>query len=211
MVFALASYAVSEAIAVSTLALAISSWTSTIIRYAHTSLPSFVGMGAVYKRIRPKYLTAILIILTVAGSTQVPLFTQAMQRSLQRVGEPINRLSFDYRAPYYRLYLIAKTSGKTLVVGGIQMRGIQTYMSMLPNVLLIGVPSSEAEFRALINQTWNTIYLYDDWYTVQDPSIAGVYPPYYWAILHSQSYHDFTVQPLWTDSESYAFQLVKSS
>ncbi len=134
-----------------------------------------------------------------------------MERSLQRVGEPINRLSLDYRAPYYRLYLIAKASGKTLVVGGIELRGIVAYMSMLPNVVLAGVPSSEGEFMRLINQTWDAIYLYDDWFTIQDPSIATAYPAYYWAILHSTSYHNFDIQTLWVDSESYAFQLIRTS
>lgn len=207
-VLALSSYAVSVVVLVSTTALAVSTWTSTLIRYSHTSLPSIFGMGFLYKRFKPKYVAAVLIVFVVVFSTQVPAFTQQMQRSLQRVGQPIDRLNFNYRAPYYRLYLLAKGSGRTLVIGGVEMRGIVAYMSMLPNVKLVAVPPVETKFTALINQTWDAIYLYDDWYTVQDPSIAGAYPLYYWSLLHSQTYDGFVIHPIWVDAESYAFQLV---
>jgi len=79
-------------------------------------------------------------------------------------------------------------------------------------VVLVGVPRNETEFRNLINQTkWDSIYLYDDWFTILDPSIQSSYPAYYWAILHSHDYSDFTVHILWADPESYAISLVRTN
>jgi hypothetical protein len=212
MVLAMAGYYVSVMVVVVTLVGALTTWASTVIRYSHTALPSLLGFAYLYKRIRPIRLFGMLFILVVLASVVAPQYTEIMQSSLQRIGPPINRLSLDYRAPYYRLYLIARNSGKTLVVGGLEMRGIVTYMSFLPNVVLVSVPRNETEFRNLINQTkWDSIYLYDDWYTILDPSVQSSYPAYYWTILHSHDYSDFTVHTLWTDPESYAISLVRTN
>jgi hypothetical protein len=172
-------------------------------------LPAFLGLGYLYKRFKARHLLAVLLVFLVLASTQIPRFDYAIQRSLTRTGEAIDRLSFEYRAPYFRLYLIAKDSGKTLVVGGLEMRGIQTYMSMLPNVVLIRVPRTENDFEARLKLGWDFIFLYDDWYTMKDPSIVDSYPGYYRGILLSRSYPGYVVTTLWVDGESYALEMVK--
>ncbi len=70
MVLALSSFGVSDVIAVSSY---MTTTTATIIRYSHTAMPSIFGIGLLYKRIKPRYVGAMLIILTVAISTQVPV------------------------------------------------------------------------------------------------------------------------------------------
>jgi hypothetical protein len=152
-----------------------------------------------------------MFLLLIVGSTQVASFAGAFQRSLSR--EPVDRLSFDYRAPYYRLYLLAKGSGKTLVFGGIEMRGVRAYMAMLPNVVLVGAGGdwglTEIAFQALLKQGWDSIYLYDDWVTIKIPSMIGMYPSFYAEILTTRQYRGYIIETLWVDGESYALRMVK--
>jgi hypothetical protein len=188
-------------------------WTSAIIRTTHSALPCIVGFPSVYGRLKVKSVAALMFLLLIVGSTQVASFAGAFQRSLSR--EPVDRLSFDYRAPYYRLYLLAKGSGKTLVFGGIEMRGVRAYMAMLPNVVLVGVGGdpglTEIAFQALLKQGWDSIYLYDDWVTIKIPSWIDAYPQFYAGVLRSRQYPGYTVETLWIDGESYALKMVKTS
>jgi hypothetical protein len=195
---------------------ALSGWTSSIIRTAHASLPLIVSFPRLYSRLKVRRAAGLILILLIAGSTQLGTLAEAFQRSLSL--EPVDRLSLDYRAPYYRLYLLAKSSGKTLVFGGIEMRGVIAYMAMLPNVVLVAVgvrgepwALNETEFKALLEQHWDSIYLYDDWVTIKIPSFVDWYPEFYSQILRSREYPGYTVQTLWIDGESYALAMVKSS
>ena len=184
------------------------SWVSTVIRMSHSSLPSFFGFRYVFERINFRYIAAGLLIFLVIASSQFPQFANAMLPQTI-TGQSINRLSFDYRAPYYRLYLQAMHSGRTLVIGGLEMRGIKLYMSMLPNVVLVAIPSNETGFHTLLNQSWNTIFLYDDWYTIKDPATL-FYPAYYRNTVLTASYPGYTLTLLWADEESYAFMMMKT-
>jgi hypothetical protein len=118
----------------------------------------------------------------------------------------VDRLSLDYRAPYYRLYQLAKDSGRTIVFA-LNPRGARTYLSMLPKVHVASVPTNETAFNMLLAQGWDTIYLYDSYYTVIDPSSLQLYPEYYREILISHSYPGYTIETLWVDGESYAFKM----
>jgi len=207
MLLALFSFVASLFIIMGTLANALSGWTSTIVRMAHTSIPVFIGYSYLYEKVKTKHMIAVLLIFLAMASTQVPQFGYTLQRSLS--AEPVNRLSFDYRAPYFRLYRLAEESGRTLVLG-LHLRGIRVYMSMLPNVTVARVPPREAEFEALINEGWDTIFLYDDWLTIKVPSMLNAYPAYYRQILVSRSYSGYVVETLWVDGESYAIRMVKS-
>jgi len=207
MLLALLGFIVSLFIVVGTLANALSGWTSTIVRMAHTSIPVFIGYSYLYEKVKTKHMIAILLIFLALASTQVPQFSYTLQRSLS--AEPVNRLSFDYRAPYFRLYQLAGESGRTLVLG-LHLRGIRVYMSMLPNVIVLPVPSTEADFQKLIGKGWDTIFLYDDWLTIKVPAMLNAYPPYYRQILVSRSYSGYVVETLWVDGESYAIRMVKS-
>lgn len=186
---------------------AISGWTSAIIRLTHPSLPCIVGFPSLYHLVKPRRIAALTLILLVLGSTQTGALAMAFQRSLSV--EPMNRLSLDYRAPYYRMYLLAKESGKALVFGGIHMRGIRMYMAMLPNVVLVPVAANQTEFQTLLGQGWDAIFLYDDWVTIKIPSMIDAYPPYYAEILRSKQYAGYSVEPLWVDGESYALRMTK--
>jgi len=129
-----------------------------------------------------------------------------LQRSLSR--EPVDRLSLDYRAPYYRLYLLAKDSGRTLVFGGVHFRGIRIYMSMLPNVVLYPVVGEDVFKGLLASGPWDTIFLYDDWVTIAVPSMIDMYPPYYGEILKSRQYPGYMLEMVWVDGESYAIKMI---
>jgi hypothetical protein len=195
---------------------ALSGWTSSIIRTAHASLPLIVSFPRLYSRLKVRRAAGLIIILLILGSTQLGTLAAAFQRSLSL--EPVDRLSLDYRAPYYRLYLLAKDSGKTLVFGGIEMRGIRAYMAMLPNVVLVPVgvrghrgALNETTFQALLEQHWDSIYLYDDWVTIKIPSFIDWYPEFYSQILRSRQYPGYTVETVWIDGESYALKMVKTS
>ena len=189
---------------------ALTGWTSSIIRTTHAALPSIAGFPSVYRRLNTRKVAALTLVLLIVGGTQVCTFAAAFQRSLSR--EPVNRLSLDYRAPYYRMYLIAENSGRTLVFGGLHMRGIQMYMAMLPNVLLQDVRSlKEASFKALLNQTWNSIFLYDDWVTIAVPAMIGAYPEFYANILRTRQYPGYSVETLWIDGESYALKMIPTT
>ncbi len=187
---------------------AITGWTSSIIRSAHTALPGYFGLGPVYTRVKPKRVAALMLIVLIIGSTQAVNVADAFQKSLSRL--PVDRLTLDYRAPAYRMYLIAKDSAKTLVIGGLHFRTIRMYMAMLPNVALTGVPPNEATFRALLNQTWDSIYLYDDWVTIAVPDMISAYPAYYVQILQSKGYMGYSIDKLWVDGESYALKMIRS-
>jgi hypothetical protein len=195
---------------------ALSGWTSSIIRTTHSALPCIVGFPSLYRHLRIKRVAGLMLLLLIVGSTQVDTFAEAFQRSLSR--EPVDRLSLDYRAPYYRLYLLARGSGKTLVFGGIEMRGVRAYMAMVPNVVVVPVgvrgqrgALNETEFQALLGRHWDSIYLYDDWVTIKIPSWIDAYPEFYSQILRSRQYPGYTVEALWIDGESYALAMVKTS
>jgi hypothetical protein len=184
-------------------------WSSTIIRMSHSSLPTIFGFRYLYEKVKTRYLVAILVIFVLLGSSQLSQLNYAIQRAQTITGEPIDRLGLGYRAPYYRLYLLAKDSGKALVIGGLQMRGIRLYMSMLPNIVVVPTPNNETDFKALLNEGWTTVFLYDDWLTIIEPQIANAYPPYYRDILLSRSYSGYVVETLWVDYESYALRMTK--
>lgn len=207
--WALGSFTASVMFTIAAIPGALTGWTSSIIRASHTSLPAWVGLGPVYTRIGPKRVAALMLIVLVIGSTQVTNVADAFQTSLSRL--PVNRLTLDYRAPAYRLYLLAKGSGKTLVVGGLEYRTIRMFMAMLPNVQLVPVPSSEPAFKAMLNQSWQAIYLYDDWVTVAVPEMIGAYPAYYAQVLQSKSYMGYSIEKLWVDGESYALRLTRTT
>jgi len=205
MLLAFLSFAISLEIVVGTLPGALTTWTSTMVRMTHTSLPVIAGFSSLYEKVKTKHMAAILLVFLVLASTQVPLLTDTLQRGLSR--EPVERLNFDYRAPYYRLYLLAKDSGRTLVLG-IHMRAIRVYMSMLPNATAAYVPPTEEEFRNLLSKGWDTIFLYDDYFTIKIPELAEAYPPYYREILLSRSYQGYEIETLWVDGESYALKMI---
>jgi hypothetical protein len=209
MILSLGTFAVSVMFTIVANPSAVTAWTSTLVRAAHTSLPSFVGFGGLYQRLKPKRVAVLIIVTMLLLSTQVPSFAATFQKSLSR--EPVDRLSLDYRAPYYRLYLLAKDSGKTLVIGGIHFRGIRMYMSMLPNVALSTVPGSEDGFKGLLAQQWDAIFLYDDWVTIAVPEMIGAYPSYYGEILKSGEYPGYVIETLWVDGESYAMRMTPTA
>jgi hypothetical protein len=195
---------------------ALANWTSAIIRPTYTSLPCLAGVPSLYRRLKIKMVAVLIIVFLILGSTQADLVAKAFQRGLSV--EPVDRLSLDYRAPYYRIYLLARGSGKTLVFGGIEMRGIRMYMNMLPNVVLVPVglrgshgALNETQFRAWLKEGWDTILLYDDWFTIKVPSMIDDYPEFYSQILRSRQYPGYVVETLWIDGESYALRMVKIS
>ena len=197
-------------------AFALSDATSAMIRTTHASLPCIAGFPSLYRQLGTKRVAALTIIAVIVCSTQLGLFAAAFQRTLSV--EPVDRLSLDYRAPYYRMYLLARNSGRTLVFGGWHMRGIRMYMEMLPNVVLVPVGEqrgvqilNETRFQALIEQDWDAIFLYDDWVTISVPSMIEIYPQYYSEILRSKQYPGYTIQTLWVDGESYALRMVRDS
>lgn len=209
MILSLGTFAVSVMFTIVANPTAVTVWTSTLVRAAHTSLPSFVGFGGLYQRLKPKRVAVLIIVTMLLLSTQVPSFAATFQRSLSR--EPVDRLSLDYRAPYYRMYLLAEDSGKTLVFGGLHMRGIRIYMSMLPNVKLVPVPGTIDEFRGWLAIGWDAVFLYDDWVTIAVPEMIGAYPSYYGEILKSGQYPGYVIETLWVDGESYAMRMTPSA
>lgn len=195
-----------------TLIAALSVWTSVIIRATHSSLPLIVAFPRFYSRLKVRRAAGLILILLIVSSTQIGSSAGAFQVSLSR--EPIDRLSLDYRAPYYRLYLLAKDSGRTLVFGGIHMRGIIMYMAMLPNVVLVPVSGdtlNETEFKAWLERDWDTVLLYDDYWTIEMPSMLDAYPQFYSEILRTRQYHGYAIETLWIDGESYALRMFKVS
>jgi len=209
MLLAFLSFAISLNIVVGTTPSALTAWTSAMVRTTHTSLPAIAGFSRLYEKVKTKHMAAILLVFLALASTQIPQLTDTLQRSLSR--EPVDRLSFDYRAPYYRLYLLAKDSGRTLVIGGLHMRAIRVYMSMLPNVVVLPVPGTEEGFKDYLSRGWDTIFLYDDYFTIKIPWMAEAYPPYYREILLSRTYQGYQIEMLWVDGESYAVRMTKSA
>jgi len=209
MILSLGTFAVSVMFTIVANPTAVTAWTSTLVRAAHTSLPSFVGFGGLYQRLKPKRVAVLIMVTMLLMSTQVPGFAATFQRSLSR--EPVDRLSLDYRAPYYRMYLIAEDSGKTLVFGGLHMRGIRIYMSMLPNVKLVPVPGTIDELRGWLAIGWDAVFLYDDWVTIAVPEMIGAYPSYYGEILKSREFGGHALETLWVDGESYALKMTTLS
>ena len=207
MLLAFLSFAISLQIVIGTLPGALYGWTSTMVRMTHTSLPVVAGFSSLYEKVKTKHMAAILLVFLALASTQIPQLTYTLQRGLSR--EPVDRLSFDYRAPYYRLYLLAKDSGRVLILG-LHMRAIRVYMSMLPNATAAYVPPTEEEFRSLLSKGWDKIFLYDDWLTIKVPEMVNAYPPYYREILLSRNYQGYEIETLWVDGESYALKMVAS-
>ena len=208
-ILAAISFVVPIMLILSSLPAALTAWTSTIIRASHTGFPMLAGFKDFYSRPRIRRIAPVLLVLMLAFTlVQFNAYGRELQASLSQ--EAVNRLSLDYRAPYYRLYLIAQNSGHTLVLG-LHLRGIRVYMSMLPNVAVLPVPSAETAFQELTSRGWDTIFLYDDWLTIRVPSMLNAYPPYYRQILLSQSYFGYIVEALWVDGESYALRMTKGS
>jgi len=212
--WSLGAFVIPTAVILQTIGGALSGWTSSIVRTTHASLPCIVGFPSLHRRLKIRRVAALIVIFVILLSTQVGAFATVFQRSLSV--EPVDRLSLDYRAPYYRLYLLTKDSGKTLVFGGIHMREVRMYMAMLPNVDLVRVgrhgdprAMNETKFKAWIQQGWDAIFLYDDWMTI--PRVLKAYPEFYSEILRSREYPGYRVEEVWIDGESYTLKMVKVS
>lgn len=183
-------------------------WTSSAIRFSHTSLPAFLAFRDVFHKIGPRRLATVVLIFLVVSSSQVQILTTALQSNLVRTEGNTNRLSFDYKAPYFRLFQVAEDSGKTLVIAW-NHRGLRTFLSMLPNVTETGIPRRESDFAELISRDWDTILLYDNIITINNPDTLGIYPEYYRRIVLSTNYGGFRIERLWVDSESYGLMLIR--
>jgi len=210
MVWSFGAFIVSTAVVLTAFGSgALSGWTSSIIRGTHPLMPSVVGFPNLLRRLKTKRVAGLIIILVILGSTQLGSLASAFQRSLSL--EPVDRISLDYRAPYYKMYLLAKDSGNVLIFGGLHWRGIRMYMAMLPNVVLVRSGISATEFRALLERDWDSVFLYDDWYTIEIPSMINAYPKFYAEILRSRQYPGYSVETLWIDGESYALRMIKNN
>ena len=182
-------------------------WTSAAARASHASLPVLFTFNHAYGRLGSKTVVGVLLVLLVLGSTQFPVITQAIQSNLTRTGATVDRLSLDYRAPYYRLYQLAKDSGRTIVFALESERGEDIPFNVAERtVFRVSLPTRLRSIL-LLAQGWDTIYLYDSYYTVIDPSSLQLYPEYYREILISHSYPGYTIETLWVDGESYAFKM----
>lgn len=186
-------------------------WTSAAVRISNVSLPAFLSLRYLYERSNARRLIGMLLLVLVVTSAEIPVLITAFQTNLAPSGAQIDRLSLNYRAPYYRLYLLAKDAGKTLIIVGFDSRGLRTFCSLLPNVTITGAPADEGQFRSLISGDWNAIFLYDDVVTIKDPTTLGVYPQYYQNVVLSSSYNGHRIIPIWVDGESYALKLVPPS
>jgi len=181
-------------------------WTSTAMRASHASLPVAFTFSHSYRKIGARNVVVMLLVLLAVGSTQLYVIAQAVQSNLTPTGAPVDRLSLDYRAPYYRLYELAKDSGRTLVLAP-NPRGARTYLSMLPNAQVMPIPGDQSQFNTVLAEGWDMIYLYDYYYT-GGPTLADPrYPQYYREILISSSYPGYVIERLWSDAESYAFMM----
>jgi hypothetical protein len=223
--WSLGAFALTTGFLLASIVGALSGWTSSIIRASHISLTAIIGFPSLYGRLKTKVVAAFMMIVLVLGAIMAGSFVGAYQRSLSVV--PVNRLSLDYRAPYYRMYLLAKDSGRTLVFGGLELRGIRMYMAMLPNVALVPVGArsqkyistykkivytlNETYFRELLNQTWDSIFLYDDWATIAIPSFIDAYPQFYADLLRSRHYPGYAIETIWIDGESYALKMIPTT
>jgi len=210
MLLALTTFLISSDLTATGLYSGLGKWGSDVVRLTSTAVPVLVGFGYFYSKVKTRYLLVLLLLYIVLGSALLPQLGTVLQSSQNTTGQPIDRLSFDYRAPYYRMYLIAgNNSGRTLVIGGVEMRGIRVFMSMLPNVILTGIPQTQKQLNSLLNQSWSAVYLYDDYITIFSPQLVSGYPAYYQHVVLSHSYDGFAIQPLWVDGESYALKLVR--
>jgi hypothetical protein len=210
-IMSITSFAVALTILIYPAAGLIPVWTSTAIRASHTSLPAFLSFRNLYRRVSPKRLTGIILLFLIVTSAQIPILITALQSNLTLTNTTVDRLSLNYRAPYFRLYQIAEHSGKTLVIVGGDPRGATTYLSLLPNVTISGIPPDENGFKSLVSRNWDTIILYDNYYTIEDPATIAFYPQYYQHIVLGTHYENFLIEPIWIDGESYALRMVKSS
>jgi len=206
MLLSLASFAIASDI--SAVEISGVSFLSDLIRLTSTALPLVVGLGYLYSRLKPKYVFVALLVYLAIGAAFIPTLSNALQSSQNVTGAPVDRLSLNYRAPYYRMYQIASTSGRTLIVIPGGERGVYVYASMLPKVTLALIPPNQGNFSQLLGQGWNSIFLYSEGGPLTMSSVA-TYPSYYQSITFSHSYGGYVVKQLWNDSESYALQLVK--
>ena len=209
MLLALGTFLIASDSEISLLPSGIGPWLSDIVRLADSAVLVLVGFGYFYAKFKPKYLLALLLVYLVIGLALVPQLGGVLQASQNPSGQAVNRLSLDYRAPYFRMYQIASTSGNVLIIGGLSLRGIRVYASMLPNVNLTAIPPTQQDFNSLLNHNWSAIFLYDDYYTIASPNLISAYPAYYQQVVLSHSYGNYVIKQLWVDGESYALQLVK--
>ena len=213
IVLGLTSYFVTADFAVVSLPNAVSQWTSNLVRLSSSAVPGVVGFGYLYSKVKARYVLIALIVYIVLGAVLVPRVAIVLQTSQNQAGVTVDRLSFDYRAPYYRMYQIAGNSGRNLIIGGAGEVQMAVFASMLPNVIVSSIPSSQQEFDLLVSKNWSAIYLYDNFVTILSPSLVSgcqCYPIYYQHIVLSHSYDGYSITPIWVDGESYALRLVKA-
>jgi len=206
MLLALVSFAITSDLSITGLG-GFSIYLSDIIRLTSTAVPAAIGLGYLYSKIRPRYILVALLIYAVAGAAFVPQLGNALQTSQNPTGQPVDRLSLGYRAPYFRLYELALTAGKTLIIAPGGVRGIIVYASLLPDATLAVVPPSSRAFAALLAEGWNSIFLYSEGGPLTQASALG-YPAYYRLILFSGTHGGFDFKLLWNDSESYAVEIL---
>jgi hypothetical protein len=211
--FSFVAYYMTSSFAIDALPNAVTLWTSNFIRLSSGALPAIVGIGFLYSKVKARYVLAGFAVFMVLAAFMLPTFANAIQTSQDLSGIPVGRLSFGYRAPYYRMYgLLQNQSGSLVVVGSPGMDQLITYTSMLDNITVRGFPSNQSAFDKLTSRNWKSIYLYDSWVTILDPSFLTAcecYASYYQSIVLSHSYGNWTIQRLWADGESFALQMVK--
>lgn len=188
------------------------SWTGAVFRDSHTSLPGIPGFRFIYSRLRLRYLLASIFVLLAVASVLTPLYASVLLSSQGQ--SEISRVSFAYRDPYYRLDLLARDSGRTLILTGPHPE-LQLYLRGLPNVTIASVPANVDEFANLTRYGWGSIFLFET-YPNMTRAINYGYPAYYRDLLLDAksnqrfSYGQYAVESLWFDGESYCIRLTEN-
>lgn len=181
---------------------ATTSWVSNIFRLSSAALPSALCLGWLFSHKVPLKVYGSMFCLGLIVLVPLP---SVLQSSQNLAAGGVDRLSLDYRAPYYRMEQIAPPG--SLIITNVGLPQMMTFASFDRNITVVGLPANLTEFDRLVQQGWTRVYLYDEWVSLLNPSFfttCQCYPAYYVGLLYGG---DFTT--LWSDGESYALEVVR--
>jgi len=167
---------------------------SSMVRLSHTTLPSVLSLKTVYRKVNPRKAIAVTLILDMLC---FPVLAYVVQSNLSV--NYINRIDWNYKAPWLRLSQLVKNSCDVLIFAEPLIRA--KIFTESENVLVLLPLNNETEFYEMINQGWDKIYFYGEIHTLHFNALKCNCFYYYEIVTKRQN-----VTVIWDDAESYLLE-----
>ena len=150
-----------------------------------------------------KFFKMIVAIISLCGIVGLVFISPAIQ-SNQSV-DAVNRISFSYKAPYYRVYEYCRASGDSLLVYVDPAMRASLYVTGLSNVELKQMVINETRFDELFNEHDRVFIYQEKWplymYVVEENFI------FISSIIKRET--DYEINVIWETPEAYFYEVME--